>query len=122
MDPANQRAASRLNGDETTLLLTGAIAHPFEMMQREGPMATLLDFVVPEEGTSHATVRSGDGLFRASIPLEWLRAGRIVGGRLLIPDAPTKCWSVKDVVEIRFTRGPVEDSVRPETFIDRDQI
>lgn len=97
--------------DHTTLLVTGAVRHPLEMMQREGPVASLISIVEPFREVDHATVSSGDGLFRASVPLEWLREGRLRAGRLDIPGAPTRCWSVKDVVSIRFTVGAEPDSV-----------
>lgn len=99
------------DADRTTLLITGAVRNPLEMMQREGPMASLIAIVDPAEGVDHATVVSGDGLFRASVPLEWLRTARIEAGCLRVPDAPARCWSVKDVVGIRFTFGAEPDSV-----------
>ena len=105
------------SGAGTTLLINGAVAHPIEMMQREGPLSSLLNLVQPDEGADHATVSSADGQYRASIPLEWLLKGRIEAGRLRIPAAPTKCWSVKDVVSIELTAGSRPDSVRPESFI-----
>ncbi len=86
------------------------------MIQRDGPLLPLLGLVGPRSGADHATVRSRDGQYRASIPLEWLRKGRLENGRLRIPGAPTKCWHVKDVVEIEVTTGSRPDSVRPESF------
>ncbi|MGI9577352.1 MAG: hypothetical protein ACR2OH_04060 [Microthrixaceae bacterium] len=103
-------------GGRTTLLINGAVAHPMEMMQREGPLRSLLKLVGPDDAADHATVSSADGQYRASIPLEWLLKGRMQAGRLRIPAAPTKCWSVKDVVSIELTEGPRPDSVRPESF------
>lgn len=100
----------------TTLLINGAVAHPIEMMQREGPISSLLNLAQPDGGADHATVSSADGQYRASIPLEWLVRGRMEAGRLRIPAAPTKCWSVKDVVSIELTEGTRPDSVRPESF------
>lgn len=35
---------------------------------------------------------------------------------LLITGAPTRCWSVKDVVGIQVTVGSRDDSTRPESF------
>lgn len=99
------------DSDHTTLLITGAVRHPLEMMQREGPVASLMAIVDPTEGADHATVVSGDSLFRASVPLSWLHSAWLKGGRLKVPDAPGRCWSVKDVVAIRFTIGPEPDSV-----------
>jgi hypothetical protein len=95
------------------LLLTGAVERPLELIQRRGPLASLLSLVVPLAEADHATVESRDGQFRASIPLEWLRRGRLVEGRLDIPGAPTRCWLVKDVVAIRVTVGSRPDSVPP---------
>jgi len=102
--------------DDATLLITGAVDHPIEMVQRAGPMVPLLSLARPDPAADHATVSSRDGLFRASIPLEWLRKGRLDHGRLRIPGAPTKCWSVKDVVSIQLTVGARDDSVKPESF------
>lgn len=101
---------------EVTLLICGAVSHPLEMVQRSGPLTPLLSLVRPQPGADHATVSSRDGQYRASIPLEWLRRGRLDDGRLRIPAAPTKCWSVKDVVAIEMTAGARPDSVRPESF------
>jgi hypothetical protein len=103
-------------GATTTLLINGAVAHPIELMQREGPLSSLLNLAQPDGSADHATVSSADGQYRASIPLEWLLKGRMEAGRLRIPSAPTKCWSVKDVVSIELTDGPRPDSVRPESF------
>ncbi len=93
------------------LLLTGAVERPLELIQRRGPLASLLSLAVPLPGADHATVESRDGQFRASIPLEWLRRGRLVAGRLDIPGTPTRCWLVKDVVSIEVTVGARADSV-----------
>ena len=100
----------------TTLLINGAVAHPIEMMAREGPLSSLLNLAQPDDAADHATVSSADGQYRASIPPEWLLKGRMEAGRLKIPAAPTKCWSVKDVVSIELTEGSRPDSVRPESF------
>jgi hypothetical protein len=99
---------------EVPLLISGAVEHPLEMVQRSGPLVPLLSLVQPDVAADHATVSSRDGQYRASIPLEWLRRGRLDGGRLHIPDAPTRCWSVKDVVSIQLTVGARPDSVRPD--------
>ncbi|MFV0316489.1 MAG: hypothetical protein ACK5O2_05940 [Microthrixaceae bacterium] len=101
---------------DTSLLITGAVRRPLEVLQRSGPMSAYVTLVEPEDRADHATVRSRDGLFSASVPLDWLNRGHLESGRLVIPDAPTRCWSVKDVVSIHFTEGSVEDSVRPESF------
>ncbi|MCB0952505.1 MAG: hypothetical protein H6517_03320 [Microthrixaceae bacterium] len=101
---------------EATLLMTGAVRRPMEIVQRNGPIGSFLALVAPAPEADHATVRSRDGLFSASIPLEWLVLGHLDRGRLRIPGAPTNCWSVKDVVSINFTVGAEEDSVRPESF------
>jgi hypothetical protein len=82
-----------------------------ELIQRRGPLASLLSLACPLPGADHATVSSRDGQFRASVPLEWLLRGRLVEGRLVIPGAPTRCWLVRDVVSIELTVGPRPDSV-----------
>lgn len=105
-----------VNSPGVPLLITGAVEHSLEMIQRNGPLQPLLEYVQPEEGADHATVRSRDGQFHASIPLDWLIKGRLENGRLRIPSAPTKCWHVKDVVAIELTEGARPDSVRPESF------
>ena len=101
---------------EPTLLITGSVEHPLELVQRSGPLQQLIGLARPDPTTDHATVSSRDGQYRASIPLDWLLAGRLDAGRLRIPGAPTKCWSVKDVVSIQLTAGSRPDSVRPESF------
>ena len=98
------------------LLITGAVKHSFEMIQRDGSLKPLLDYVEPLPSANHGTVKCRDGQYHASIPLVWLSKGRLEGGRLKIPNAPTKCWYVKDVVEIELTDGPRSDSVRPDSF------
>jgi len=100
----------------TTLNVCGEVARPLELTERQGPMAVWLRLAGPAPAADHATVTGIDGLFRASIPLEWLERGSLVAGRLLIPDAPTRCWSVKDVVRIELTEGHRPDSVRPGSF------
>ncbi len=101
---------------DATLLITGAVEHPIEVVQRAGPMAQLMSLATPDPAADHATVRSRDGQYRASIPLEWLLRGHLDRGRLMIPDAPTRCWTVKDVVSIQLTVGSRPDSVRAESF------
>jgi DMSO/TMAO reductase YedYZ molybdopterin-dependent catalytic subunit len=69
----------------------------------------------------HVTVESGDGHYRASIPLhEMRRGGRLLLGlskdrggpvRLIVEDGRTLCWNVKRVVALRFTQGSEADSV-----------
>ena len=95
------------------LMIAGAVDHPLELVQRDGPLAPLLHLASPIEGADHATVRSRDGQYRASIPLDVLRGGRLVAGRLRLPDPPTRCWDVKDVVRIEVTVGARPDSVPP---------
>jgi hypothetical protein len=101
---------------DASLLICGAVVHPLEMVQRSGPMAPLLSLVQPLAGADHATVSSRDGQYRASVPVEWLVQGRLDHGRLRIPAAPTRCWSVKDVVSIELTVGSRPDSVRADSF------
>ena len=93
------------------LMIAGAVERPLELQQREGPLGPLLALASPTAGADHATVRSRDGQFRASIPLDVLRDGRLVDGRLRLPDPPTRCWDVKDVSRIEVTVGPRPDSV-----------
>ena len=102
--------------DDPLLMIAGAVERPLEIVQRSGPLEALLTLAGPTAGADHATVSSSDRLFRASIPLDAVRRGHLDHGRLRIPDAPTKCWSVKDVVRIEVTVGPRPDSVRPESF------
>jgi hypothetical protein len=99
-----------------TLLITGAVSHPMEIVQRQGPLRSLLNLAQPAAAADHATVASSDGQYRASIPTEWLLRGSLEAGRLRIAGAPTKCWNVKDVVSIELTEGSRPDSVRPESF------
>ena len=78
-----------------------------------GPLATLLGDAHPDG--DHGTVHSGDGLFQASIPLAVLRHALISDeGRLVLDDAPTKCWLVKDVRRIDITDGRQPDSLPDE--------
>jgi hypothetical protein len=100
-------------GDEVDelLMIGGAVARPIEILQRSGPLAPLLALVEPLDGVDHATVHARDGQYRASIPLDDLRRASLRAGRLQIPDAPTRCWEVKDVVRIELTVGPRPDSV-----------
>jgi hypothetical protein len=100
-------------GEADDLMIAGAVDHPLELTQRDGPLGPLLHLAGPTEGADHATVRSRDGQFRASIPLSVLREGKLVAGRLRLPDPPTRCWDVKDVVRIEVTVGPRPDSVPP---------
>ena len=109
-------SVSAMATDEPMLMIAGAVARPLELVQRAGPLEPLLSLAEPTEGADHATIWSSDRLFRASIPLDAVRRGHLDHGRLRIPDAPTKCWSVKDVVRIEVTVGPRPDSVRAESF------
>lgn len=63
----------------------------------------------------HVTVVAGDG-YRASIPLQMLRAGGVLTVedgtlRLRVEDGSTLCWNVKDVVALEPTVGRAEDDV-----------
>jgi hypothetical protein len=98
--------------DDVLLMIAGAVERPLEVHQRDGPMLPLVDLAGPAAGADHATVSSRDGQFRASVPLDRLRAARLESGRLRVPDAPTRCWDVKDVVRIEVTVGPRPDSGR----------
>jgi hypothetical protein len=99
-------------GDEL-LMIAGAVERPVEIVQRDGPLVALLDLVGPVAGADHATVWSRDRQFHASIPLDVLRDGHLVDGRLRLPDPPTRCWDVKDVARIEVTFGARPDSVPP---------
>ncbi len=72
------------------------------------------------------SVESGDGAYRASIPIEELASKGVVvyewrggglpeerGGpfRMLVPGGRTLCWNVKGVAEMRVTAQPEPDSV-----------
>jgi len=94
-------------------MIAGAVEHPLELVQRDGPLGPLLRLATPLAGADHATVCSRDGQFRASVPLEVLVEGSLRAGRLRLPDPPTRCWEVKDVVRIEVTVGPRPDSVPP---------
>jgi hypothetical protein len=98
--------------DDVLLMIAGAVERPLEVHQRSGPLLPLVDLATPTAGADHATVSSRDGQFRASIPLDRLRAARLEAGRLRVPDAPTRCWDVKDVVRIEVTVGSRPDSVQ----------
>jgi DMSO/TMAO reductase YedYZ molybdopterin-dependent catalytic subunit len=86
----------------------------------------LLDASEPLGTADHCTIESGDGLYRASIPLAdlsesaWLvfssEGGplpRDRGGpfRLVVQDGRTLCWNVKGVAEVRVTMGREPDSI-----------
>ena len=103
----------RTAGDPDTITISGAVEKTFTVGRRPGPLATLLGDAHPRG--DHATVRSGDGLFHASIPLATLRHGMISAeGRLDLRNPPTKCWLVKDVRVIDVTEGRVADSLPAE--------
>lgn len=97
--------------DGPQLMIAGAVANPLELVQRDGPLLPLLRLAQPTEGADHATVFARDGQFRVSMPLEALERAALVHGRLRVPDAPTRCWDVKDVVRIELTVGHRPDSV-----------
>jgi hypothetical protein len=101
----------RKAGALRTLVVDGEVGAPFESEPADGPLAPLLDRAAPLAGADHVTVHSGDGLFRASIPLADVRRGAIVAGRVQIPEAPTNCWNVKDVARLEVTSGPRPDSI-----------
>lgn len=94
--------------------IDGEVAHPFQAPGRDGPVADLLARARPAEGADHGVVWSADGVFRMSIPLERLRQATLVGGRLDVPDAPSRQWQVKDVSRIEVTTGPRPDSWDPD--------
>ena len=85
------------------------------------PVSALLAEVDADPGADHATVSSGDGHYRASIPLDQLRDGGWLfvdldhdgGGplRLVVEDGRTLCWNVKHVIGLHLTSGPEPDSV-----------
>lgn len=98
-------------GAREALVVDGLVAEPLETPERDGTVEDLLERARPGAGADHATVHSGDGHYRASIPLAFLRLASIDGGRLHVPDAPTRCWNVKDVVRIELTAGKQPDTV-----------
>ncbi len=84
----------------------------------------LLDRAGPSGG--FVSVESGDGSYRASIPIgELVDKGVVVYGgedgglpreqggpfRMLVPDGRTLCWNVKGVALMRVTAQPEPDSV-----------
>ena len=86
----------------------------------------ILDRVTIGHGATHCTVISQGGAYRASIPLEDLRAtgwlafaeeGQTLpehrGGpfRLTVAGDSTLCWNVKRVATLRVTAGPEPDDV-----------
>lgn len=85
------------------------------------PAASLLGMLQIDPAADHVTVESGDGHYRASIPLEEVRRGGWLllgqpeeqGGplRLVVEQGRTLCWNVKGVAVLRFTAGPEPDSV-----------
>lgn len=96
-----------------SIRVDGAVASATEVVRVAGPLGALLDAAGPRG--DHATVHSGDGLFHASIPLAFVRAGALdADGRLQITDPPTKCWLVKDVRRIEVTHGRQPDSLPDE--------
>src|SRR5438034_447046 len=79
------------------------VERPRRTAERSGRVADLLRAAKPVPGADHATFHSGDGLYRASIPLEELGRAELEDGRLTVPGGQTKCWNVKDVVRIEVT-------------------
>lgn len=92
-------------------MIAGAVERPLELVQRDGPLEPLIALAGPTAGADHATVHSRDGQYRASVPLDRLRAGRLEHGRLHVPDAPGDRWDVEDVVRIELTAGARPDSL-----------
>lgn len=86
----------------------------------------ILDRVTIGDGATHCTVISQGGAYRASIPLDDLRAsgwlafaedGQALpdhrGGpfRLTVAEGSTLCWNVKRVATLRMTAGAEPDDV-----------
>ncbi len=86
----------------------------------------LLKAADPAPQATHVTAISGDGSYRASIPIPdadssgWVAfaAGTAPlpsehGGpfRLTVTEGRTLCWNVKDVAELKVTVGPEPDDV-----------
>lgn len=92
------------------ITVDGEVEHPFRTADGDTAVRRLLERAAPSEGADHATVWSADGEFRMSIPLTHLRRAALVGGRLIVPDAPSRQWHVKDVVRIELTAGSQPDS------------
>lgn len=113
MTHTSKTGTVRRRDDPDTLSVSGAVATPQLVPRFPGPIDALL--VAADPAGDHATVHSGDGLFRASVPLATLRDASLSdSGRLIIRDSPTKCWLVKDVRVIDVTHGRQPDSLPPE--------
>ena len=93
------------------MVVDGEVAEPRRTPERTGPVTELLRAARPLPGADHATFHSGDGLYRASIPLAELERAELADGRLTVPGGRTQCWNVKDVVRIEVTTGARPDSV-----------
>lgn len=91
-------------------MIAGAVERPLELVQRDGPLEPLVSLAGPVAGADHATVHSRDGQYRASMPLDRLRAARLEHGTLRVPDDPGG-WDVEDVVRIEVTVGARPDSL-----------
>lgn len=93
----------------------GEVSEAGTIQVSRGPIVAAIDRAGPHEDATHATVVSSDG-YRASIPLEMLRAGGVLsiddaGLRLRVVDGHTLCWNVKDVARIEVTVGKQPDDV-----------
>jgi DMSO/TMAO reductase YedYZ molybdopterin-dependent catalytic subunit len=90
---------------------------------RAVPVGSVIDAT---ETAAFVTFESGDGLYRASVPLRaaldngLLLIGTTADGlpaqsggpvRLVVPDGDTLCWNVKNVTELRVTAEKEPDSV-----------
>ncbi len=100
--------------------------HELAPAGRVVPVGALLELAGPAAGAGYATFESGDGHYRASVPLAdasgkgWLLIGPDAGGldrsaggpmRLIVQDGDTLCWNVKNVVAMRITNEKEPDSV-----------
>ena len=99
-----------------------ALAPPAAVAAR---LQDLIGLAAVDDSADHVSVVSSDASYVASIPLAEAFAGGLVfvgsdtslaasvGGpfRLVVNDGHTLCWNVKDVGELRLTRGKERDSV-----------
>ncbi|MDH3499898.1 MAG: molybdopterin-dependent oxidoreductase [Acidimicrobiia bacterium] len=135
---------TRRSGNRVALRISGQVTHPLEIdlaaahghagvVDAPGELGgkalrvgAVLRDAAPTRDAAHVTFVSGDGLYRAAVPIAdaadkgLLLVGSddaglspSVGGpiRLIVPDGDTLCWNVKNVVEMRVTVEKETDSV-----------
>jgi len=97
--------------DDKTIRVEGKVVRSVQVQERTVAVRALFEMAEPLPAADYATVHSGDGLYRASIPLDRLLSAEIREGRLHVPDAPTNCWNVKDVMLLEVTTGKQSDTL-----------